>query len=91
MALALDSCVATEPMAVSEENRLALGAPADSFRDEQPAHLPALQDAMNGRGTRIMGIMNFPAGGTNFQVIQNGVVIHYMCNVNGMCGDFKFK
>jgi hypothetical protein len=49
-----------------------------------------LEDAMGGGGTRIMGTMNFPAGGTKYQVVQNGIVVHYMCNTAGICGDYKF-
>lgn len=49
-----------------------------------------LQDALGGGGYQIMGTMNFPAGGSKFEIKQNGIVLHYMCNGRGICGDYKF-
>uniref|UniRef100_UPI000562EE46 RHS repeat-associated core domain-containing protein n=1 Tax=Allorhizobium undicola TaxID=78527 RepID=UPI000562EE46 len=49
-----------------------------------------LEDAMNGGGRRIMGTMNFPSGGTKYEVIQNDITVHYMVAPTGIAGDFKF-
>jgi RHS repeat-associated protein len=50
-----------------------------------------MQDAMNGGGECIIDPTNFPAGGKKFRVSQNRIAVHYMCNCNGIRGDFKFK